>query len=74
MKKRRKQVFASLALFEEIIVGQCQQKRKENQDLNPLTERAALKINETDEIQELYKIIGGFTESDKKTNEGKTKC
>ena len=54
-----------MALFEEIIVGQCQLKWKENQDVNQLTEMATLKINETNKIKELYKIIGEFTESEK---------
>ena len=63
-----KQVLASLALFGEITVGQFQLKLKENQDVNQLTELAALKINETNKIKELYKVIGEFTESEKENN------
>ena len=63
-----RQVLAALALCEWIIVDQCQMKRKENQDVNQLTECATLKINETDEIKELYKVIGEFTESERKRN------
>ena len=66
------QVLAALALFGKTIVGQCQLKWKDNQDANKLTATATLKINETNKIKELYKIIGEFTESEKKTNEGKT--
>ena len=39
---------------------------EENQDANQLTETATLKINEINTIEELYKIIGKFTESEKK--------
>ena len=71
--KRRKQVLDALALFEDITADQWKLKRKGNRDVNQLTETATLKINETSKIKELYKIIGEFTESEKKTNEGKTK-
>ena len=54
-----------MALFGEIIVDQCQTKRKENQDAKQLTETATLKINETNKIKELYKILGEFTVSEK---------
>ena len=54
-----------MALFEEISADQCQTKRKENQDMNQLTETATLKIEEANKIRELYKIIGEFTESEK---------
>ena len=46
-------------------MGQCQLTLKENQEANQLTELATLKINETAKIKELYKVIGGFTESEK---------
>ena len=55
-----RQVLAALALFEGIIVDQCQLKRKENQDVNQLTEWATLKINETNKIKELYTVMGGI--------------
>ena len=64
-RRRRKQDLTALALFGEIIVGQCQLTLKENQEANQLTELATLKINETAKIKELYKVIGGFTESEK---------
>ena len=55
-------------------MDQCQLKRKQNQDVNQLTEWATLKINETNKIKELYKVIGEFTESEKeKQLEGKQK-
>ena len=47
-------------------------KWKGNQDANQLSETATLEINEA-KIRELYEIIGEFTESEKKRNEGKTK-
>ena len=69
-RRRRKQVLTALALFGEIIVGQCQKKRKENRDAEQLTETATLKINEANKIKELYKIIGEFTESEKENQLG----
>ena len=54
-----------MALFEEIIADQCQLKWKGDQDANQLTETATLEISEINKIQELYEIIGGFTESEK---------
>ena len=56
-----------MALFGEIIAGQCQPKRKENQDVKQLTETATLEINEASKIKELYKIIGPFTEPERET-------
>ena len=56
-----------MALFGEIIAGQCQLKLKGNQDSNQLTELPTLKINETNKIKEPYKVNGGFTESEKKS-------
>ena len=67
-EEEEKQVLAALALFGEIVVGQCQTKRMENQDSKQLTEFSTLKINEASKIKELYKIIGGFTEYEKGNN------
>ena len=64
-EEEEKKVLAALALFGEIVVGQCQAKRKENQDAKQLTETATMEINETNKIKELYKILGEFTESEK---------
>ena len=36
-----------------------------NQDVDQLAETATLEISEINKIQELYEIIGGFTESEK---------
>ena len=48
--EEEKQVLAALALFGEIIAGQCQLKWKENKDANQLTETSTLKINEINKI------------------------
>ena len=70
-EEEEKQFLSALALFGEIIVGQCQLKLEENQDVNQLTELATLKINETNKIKELYKVIGEFTESEKRKAHGR---
>ena len=48
-----------MALFGDIIEGQCQTERKENKDAKQLAVTATLEINEASKIKELYKIIGG---------------
>ena len=57
-----------MALLGEIIAGQCQQKLKENQDANRITEIATLKINESDGIKELYRGISEIPETEKEKN------
>ena len=56
-EEEEKQVLAALSLFEGIIADQCRKKLKENQDANRITEMAILKINESDKINELCRVI-----------------
>ena len=56
-------VLAALALLGEVILDQCQLKLKENQDVGSIAEVAVLKINEANEILELYRLIFGFPET-----------
>ena len=63
-----KQGLAALALFCGIIVGECQLKRKENQDVHQLTELATLKINEINKIKELYKVMGNLLNLKRESN------
>ena len=51
-------VLADLALYGEIVAGQCQTQRKENQDVKQLAETATLKIHEASKIKELCKTKG----------------
>ena len=44
--EEERKVLTTLALFGEIIADQSQSKRKENQEVNQLTEQAILKIKE----------------------------
>ena len=48
--------------------GPMSDKTEGNQDAKHLTETDTLKINETNKIKELYKMIGGVTESEKENS------
>ena len=67
-EEEEKHVLAALALFGEIIVGQCQQELKGNQDVNRITELETLKINVSNKIKELYRAISGIPATKKEKN------
>ena len=67
-EEEEKHVLEEFALFGEIIAGQCQQKLKENQDPNRITELETLKINATNKIKELYRAISEIQETEKEKN------
>ena len=63
-----KQVLSSMALFGEVILGQCQVELKGNQDVNLITESAVLKIGETNKIREPYRALSEIPETAKEKN------
>ena len=67
-KEEEKHVLSPLSLFGEIIAGQFQQKLKENQDANRITELATLKLRETNKIKELYRGVSEIPETEKEKN------
>jgi len=63
-----KDVLASLALMEEMIANQCMVKRRNNENAKLIAEEAVLKMNETNKIRELYRIMNEIPESQKEKN------
>ena len=47
----------------EVIAAQCQLKLKENQEANLTTEKEILKVEEANQILELYRVIGEIAEN-----------
>ena len=55
MKKER--FYRRWILWGVLILDQCQLKFKANQDLGSITEVAVLKVDETNEIRDIYREI-----------------
>ena len=51
--------------MEDIIADQCQVKPKENQDGGSVTEVAVLKVNEANEIRDLYRGVAKFRKTER---------
>ena len=57
-----------MALFVDIILGQCQPKLKENQDVDRIAELSTSGIDEMNKIKELYRAISEIPETEKEKN------
>ena len=62
-RNEEKDVLASLALMEEMIVNQCMVKKRKNESSKLIAEGAVLKVKETNKIRELYRILNEIPES-----------
>ena len=66
--KEEKKFLTASAFMEEVIAGKRRLKLEENLDLNLLKEKAALKVQGTNEIRELFRVICEIPENQVKLN------
>ena len=62
-RREERKILTALAFMGEVISGEFHLRLKENQELNFLTEKSVLKVQETNKIRELFRAIFEFPEN-----------